>query len=115
MKVPIQVRCDCGRTTSADAGDEVACECGRRYRTELSTQQVAALNAMQTQLRIFARLGVGFTGLIAILGFMLVSVYAGFAALVLAFVGWWVILQPLWRRHAAARVAGLPPARVDPT
>ena len=65
-------------------------------------------------MRVFARLGVGFTGLLAILGFTLIDVYAGIAALVLAFVGWWVILQPIWRRRAVARLAGLPPASVNP-
>ena len=114
MKVPIHVRCECGHTTGAAAGEEVTCECGRRYATELSIQQVAAMRALQAQMRVFARLGVGVTGLVAILAFTLVNIFAGMAALALAFVGWWVILQPVWRRRAVARLAGLPPASIHP-
>ena len=114
VNVPILVNCQCGHTTSAFAGEEVSCSCGRRYATELSVQQVAALHAMNQQMRVFARLGVGLTGLLSILAFAVVNVSAGFVALALGVIGWWVILQPLWRRHAVARLAGLPPASVSP-
>jgi hypothetical protein len=114
MNVPILVNCQCGRTTEAFAGDEVTCECGRRYETTLSSQQVAALNGMQTQMRVFARLGTGLVGLAALAGFLLVGRWAGLAALVVAGALWWVVLQPIWRRYAAARVASLPPASVSP-
>jgi hypothetical protein len=114
VNVPILVNCQCGRTTSAVAGEEVSCTCGRRYATELSTQQVAALHSLHQQMRVFARLGVGLAGLISILSFTVVNVYAGMVALVLAVVSWWVILQPLWRRHAVGRLADLPPATVNP-
>ena len=114
VNVPILVNCQCGHTTSAFAGEEVSCSCGRRYATELSAQQVAALHAMNQQMRVFARLGVGLTGLLSILAFAVVNVSAGFAALALGVIGWWIILQPLWRRHAVARLAGLPPATVSP-
>jgi hypothetical protein len=114
VNVPILVNCECGRTTSANAGEEVSCDCGRRYATELSAQQVAALHAMNQQMRVFARLGVGLTGLLSILALAAVNVYAGLAAFVLAAVGWWVVLQPIWRRHAVARLADLPPASVSP-
>jgi len=114
VRVPILVNCQCGRTTSAIAGEEVACDCGRRYATELSAQQVAALHAMNQQMRVFARLGVGLTGLLAILVLAVVNVYAGLAAFVLGAIGWWVVLQPAWRRHAVARLADLPPANVSP-
>jgi hypothetical protein len=114
VNVPILVNCECGHTTSAIAGEEVSCNCGRQYATELSAQQVAALHAMNQQMRVFARLGVGLTGLLSLLALTVVNVYAGLAAFVLGVVGWWVVLQPLWRRHAVTRLAGLPPASVSP-
>jgi hypothetical protein len=114
MRVPILVSCQCGRTTQAFAGQEVTCECGRRYATTLSNQQVAALNGLETQMRIFARLGTGFVGLAAIAAFFLVNRWAGLAALVVAGAIWWVVLQPIWRRRAVARLASLPPASVSP-
>src|SRR6266567_4182279 len=92
VNVPILVNCQCGHTTSASAGEEVSCSCGRQYATELSTQQVAALHAMNQQMRVFARLGVGLTGLLSILAFTLVGVYTGVAAFALGVVGGWVIL-----------------------
>jgi hypothetical protein len=114
MNVPITVSCQCGRTSQAFAGQEVTCDCGRRYATTLSTQQVAALNGLQTQMRIFARLGTGLVGLTALLGFLLIDRWAGLAALIAAGVLWWGVLQPIWRRHAVARLASLPPASVSP-
>jgi hypothetical protein len=114
MKVPITVRCECGHTSEATAGEEVVCVCGRRYATELSQQQMAALRGLQAQMKVFARLGVGVSGLLAIAAFTFVNIFAGMAALALAFVGWWVILQPAWRRRAVLRVAAMPPATVRP-
>ncbi len=114
MRVPITVTCQCGRTTQAFAGEEVTCECRRRYATTLSDQQVAALNGLQAQMRVFARLGTGLVGLAALLGFLLIDRWAGLAALILAGALWWVVLQPMWRRRAVARLASLPPASVSP-
>jgi len=56
----------------------------------------------------------GLTGLLGILAVTLVNVYAGLAAFVIGAIGWGGMLQPLWRRHAVARLADLPPATVNP-
>lgn len=114
MKVPITVSCQCGHTTEAFAGEEVACQCGRRYAMTLSSQQVAALTGLQTQMRVFARLGTGLVGLAAVLGFVFVNRWAGLMALLAAGALWLGVLQPMWRRHAVARLASLPPASVTP-
>ena len=114
MRVPIIVTCECGRTISADAGDRVVCECGKTYETRLSTQQVAALNSMQAQMRVFARLGIGLIGLLALAGFLEVGTAAGVVALCLGIVAWWVLLQPVWRRHVVGKLSALPPADISP-
>jgi hypothetical protein len=114
VRVPILVRCECGRTTEAEAGAEVACGCGRRYATDLSAEQRAALHSLGQQLRVFARLGVGVVGLLAMAGFLFVGPGTGLAALGIGVVLWWFVVQPVWRRRAVARLAGLPPAPVRP-
>jgi hypothetical protein len=114
MNVPITVRCQCGRTTDAFAGQAVQCPCGRSYQTELSDQQVAALRGLQTQQRVVARLGMGVVGLVSLAGFLLVDRWAGVAALLVAGVLWWGVLQRIWRRRAVGRLASLPPATVSP-
>ena len=114
MRVPITVKCECGRTTEAFAGELVRCPCGRTYQTELSDQQVRALQGIQTQQRVVARLGMGVVGLVSLAGFLLVDRWAGVAALVVAGVLWWGVLQRVWRHRAVSRLASLPPARVSP-
>jgi len=114
MRVPITVKCQCGHVTRAFAGDEVTCECGRVYETSLSDQQVAALHGLEQRMRVFARLGTGLVGLIALAGFLLLDRWAGLAALIVAGGLWWVVLQPYWRRRAASHLAALPPTIVDP-
>jgi hypothetical protein len=114
MRVPITVKCECGHVTQALAGDEVTCECGRVYETALSREQRAALTAFDQRMRVFARLGTGVVGLIALAGFLLLDRWAGLAALLVAGGLWWVVLQPIWRRKALAQVAAQPPATVQP-
>ena len=114
MRVPITVKCQCGRTTDAFAGQDVRCACGREYATELSDQQVAALQGIQIQQRIVARLGIGLVGLTALAGFFLGNRAIGIGALLLAGVLWWGVLQRIWRRRAVGRLASLPPATVSP-
>lgn len=114
MRVPITVKCQCGRTTDAFAGQEVECACGRRYATELSDQQVAALRGIQIQQRIVARLGIGLVGLTALAGILLGNRVIGVAALIVAGILWWGVLQRIWRRRAVGRLASLPPATVTP-
>jgi hypothetical protein len=113
MRVPITVKCQCGRTTDALAGQEVQCACGRRYATQLSDQQVAALQGLQTQQRIVARLGMGVVGLVALAGFLLGNRWVGVGVLVVAGVLWWGVLQRIWRQRAVSRLASLPPAMVS--
>lgn len=114
MKVPVLVTCQCGHTTEAWAGEEVTCQCGRRYATELSDQQRAVLTGLETQMRIFARLGTGVVGLFALGGFLFIDRWGGLAALVIGGVLWWGVLQPIWRRRTFGRLASLPPATVSP-
>jgi hypothetical protein len=114
MNIPIVVKCQCGRTTEAFAGQEVRCQCGREYATKLSDQQVAVLQGIQVQQRIVARLGVGLVGLFALAGFLLGNRWIGVAALLLAGLLWWGLLQNIWRRRAVGRLASLPPATVSP-
>jgi hypothetical protein len=114
MRVPITVKCECGHITHAFAGDEVTCECGRVYETSLSREQRAALTAFDQRMRVFARLGTGVVGLIALAGFLLLDRWAGLATLIIAGGLWWVVLQPIWRRRAIAHVAAQPPATVAP-
>jgi hypothetical protein len=114
MQVPVIVTCECGRTIEANAGEDVRCECGRRYATELSAQQQAALLGLQTQMRIFARLGIGMVGLLALFGFLAIGRLAGVAFLALGMIGWWGLVQPAWRRRAVGRLAHLPPSSVRP-
>jgi hypothetical protein len=114
MNIPITVKCQCGRTTDAIAGQEVRCACGREYATELSDQQVAVLQGIQVQQRIVARLGVGLVGLVALAGFLLGNRWIGVGSLVLAGLLWWGVLQHFWRRRAVGRLSSLPPATVSP-
>jgi hypothetical protein len=114
VRVPIVVKCQCGHVTQAFAGDEVTCQCGRAYETSLSNEQVASLYGLEQRMRVFARLGTGLVGLIALAGFLLLDRWAGLAGLVLAGGLWWGVLQPIWRRRAVAQLASLPPATVDP-
>lgn len=114
VKLPILVRCECGTTTSADAGDEVTCDCGRRYATELTTQQAAALHSIQAQMRVFARLGIGVVGLVTLLVILEFGALPGGVVLAIGIAAWWALLQPVWRRHAVARLAGLPPSIIRP-
>jgi hypothetical protein len=114
VKVPIVVSCECGRATDADAGDEVTCGCGRRYRTELSPEQRSALNAMQQRSRAFARLGIGVVGMVALVAMLGLGVRGGAVVLALGVVAWWVLLQRVWRQRVVRRIAGLPPATIRP-
>jgi hypothetical protein len=114
MQVPITVKCQCGHVTQAFAGQEVTCECGRVYQTTLSAEQQAALYGLEQRMRVFARLGTGLVGLCALAGFLLLDRWAGLAALIISGGLWWVVLQPIWRRHAVAQLATLPAATVDP-
>lgn len=114
MNVPILVRCECGTTTSADAGDEVTCACGRRYATELTTHQAAVLHSIQAQMRVFARLGVGLVGLVSLLAILEFGALLGGIVLLLGMAAWWGLLQPVWRRRAVSRLAALPPSAIRP-
>jgi hypothetical protein len=114
MRVPITVKCQCGHVTQALAGDEVTCECGRVYETRLSNEQVGALTGLEQRMRVFARLGTGVVGLFALGGFLLLNTWAGVLALLVGGGLWWVVLQPMWRRRAAAELGTLPPAIVEP-
>mgnify|MGYP000947956170 CR=1 FL=1 len=114
VQVPIVVRCDCGRTTSAIAGETVTCACGRTYATELSPQQKAGLVGLRQRMRAFARLGVGVVGLLSLLGLALAGPAGAFGVLIVGVIAWWVVLQPVWKRRCVARLAALPPGTVRP-
>ena len=114
MQVPITVKCQCGHVTEAFAGDEVTCQCGQVYKTTLSHEQRAVLYSIDQRMRVFARLGTGAVGLLALAGFLLVDRWVGLAALIVFGALWWVVLQPIWRRRAVEQLASLPPATVDP-
>ena len=104
-RIPVVIRCECGRQIEAETGDQVTCECGRRYSAELSAEQQGALHAMRMRMRVFARLGTGVVGLATIVTFVLAGVAAGAVVFVVAFALWYVVLGPIWRRRAATRAA----------
>jgi hypothetical protein len=114
VRVPIVVTCECGHTTEAYAGEVVTCACGRRYATELSQAQSAAIRAMGTRLQVFARLGIGVVGLLSLAAILTLGTYAGVAVLAVLATIWWVVLQPMWRRRLTSEIARLPPGTIQP-
>lgn len=114
VRIPVVVTCECGRTTAGDAGGEVACGCGRRYATDLSQQQIAALHGLQQKLRVFARLGIGVVGLVALAAMLAIGPRVGLVVAAVAAVLWWGVVQAAWKRWTVARIAALPPATVRP-
>ena len=98
MSIPLTLRCECGEVLSADAGETVACTCGRRYDTStLPGPSIAHVKATQARLRLYARLGFYFAGLPGIAG----------AASISAIV-WWKVVAPALRRKHMDDVTDLP-------
>ena len=112
--VPIIVRCPCGVSTQANAGDIVTCACGRRYDTSMAAaDQIAAAALVQRRHKVYARLGICVAGLATIGGFAIAGFWGAGLALPLSCLVWWKGVQPRWRRRAAADVAGIPTSRIE--
>lgn len=113
MTIPITVRCPCGTTTSADAGEVVTCTCGRSYDTAaLPAEHLAAAGVTQRRQRVYARLGICVVGLAALGGFLISGIWGAGIALPLSCLIWWKGVQPRWRRRAAADLASMPATRI---
>jgi hypothetical protein len=114
MAVPIIVRCPCGASTEANAGDVVTCRCGRRYdTTAVDADQVAAAALVQRRHKIYARLGICVAGLATIGGYFVAGYWGAGMALPLSCLVWWKGVQPRWQRRAAADLATIPTSRIE--
>lgn len=59
MTVPITITCECGKSISAELGDEVSCDCGRSYDTStLGGEKLTRLHAMRVRVRIYTYIGI---------------------------------------------------------
>jgi hypothetical protein len=114
VAVPITVRCPCGATSSAEAGDVVTCTCGRTFdTTQLDPQQLRAAELARRHMQLYTRLGLGIVGLATVCGFFIASWWGAGLALPFSCLVWWKGVQPRWRRRAAADVAAIPTSRIE--
>lgn len=109
MSIPLTLRCECGEVLSAEAGETVACTCGRRYDTSrIPGPSVARVRATQVRLRLYARLGLALVVLLGLLGFLVAGLPGvAFAASLSALV-WWRVVAPWLRRRHSDELADLP-------
>jgi hypothetical protein len=109
MSIPLTLRCECGEVLSAQAGETVACTCGRRYDTaKIPGQSVARVRTTQVRLRLYARLGLIAVVTFGLLGFFVAGLPGvAFAASLSALV-WWKVVAPWLRRRHSQDLADLP-------
>lgn len=103
----ITIACDCGEEHKVAYGDEVACSCGRRYRTQsIPAADYEALRALDRRFRTIGYVG----GAVLALGVLAVLLTRPFATVVILpslLLAWFVYGRPLLRRSYRRRVAGL--------
>lgn len=109
MSIPLTLRCECGETLSADAGESVICTCGRRYDTStIPGPSVAKVRATQMRMKLYARLGLAFVVAFGALGFFVAGLPGvAFAAALFALV-WWRVIAPWLRRRHSEDLDNLP-------
>jgi len=109
MSIPLTLRCECGETLSANAGETVTCTCGRRYDTStIPGPSVARVRATQVRMKLYARLGLALVVLFGVLGFLVAGLPGvAFAAALFALV-WWRVIAPWLRRRHAEDLGDLP-------
>jgi hypothetical protein len=109
MSIPLTLRCECGETLSANAGEAVTCTCGRRYDTStVPGESIARVRATQMRMKLYARLGLAFVVLFGVLGFLVGGLPGvAFAAALFALI-WWKVIAPWLRRRHSEDLSELP-------
>ena len=109
MSIPLTLRCECGETLSADAGETVVCQCGRRYDTStLPGPSIAHVKATQARLRLYARLGVITVVFFGVIGFYFAGLPGIAGAASISAIIWWKVVAPALRRKHMDDVTDLP-------
>ncbi|MEI7438799.1 MAG: hypothetical protein WCK20_03925 [Thermoleophilia bacterium] len=110
---PIVIKCECGVETRGRSGETIRCQgCGLKYNTEDDAHLFNVLAASaQRKFKVLSRMGVGFVGLIALVGFFTLS-YPGMIGGALAAGGlWFGLLMPYMKKRVLASTT----ARYTPT
>jgi|SRR3954447_8988372 hypothetical protein len=102
MAVPLLIRCECGHTSQATHGDEVACACGRLYDTSaIDRGEYLDMHRMANRQRLYVRLGLVLAVGIAIATWAQFGPKGPALAVPLAALFWWRFVQPRFNRGQA--------------
>jgi|694.fasta_scaffold51078_7 hypothetical protein len=114
---PILIKCPCGVETRGETGDIVICTgCGARYDTAAEAKRLEGVAAQtQRQFRYLSRAGLGFIGLLGVVGLVWLNVWGLLILGTAGAVVWFVLFMPWMKRRMLAKASSLYTPTVAPT